>query len=401
VFPAKFYKNNSSYTTDSYFHHQLTYLRQHFDKMDLIVLVKKGCSQRGTETLDIKDIRILELPFAKNGWELYLRKAPLILWRLTELFRGHACEWDAILIYVSNVVSYAGLVLSFLLHIPNILLIGGQTDIALLSKYKDRRTIKAYLGCTLALWHRWMLSAITKRTPCVVTGKELYQLYKDQGCQIHKIFTTTASIHDIQPELLRQRMKKSTSIFNGLTVCRVVSIKGLEYAIEGVKRVRDQGIDCRLTIVGPQTDHEYLASLHRRIFSLGLKDAIKLIGAVPHGPQLMKYYELADIFILPSVSEGAPKVLPEAMSKALPVVASKVGGIPELVRDGVEGILVSPKDVGGLSAAILKIIRNTAMRSAMSKASLTRAHEFTAEVQMEKLARIITDVASKKDRRGR
>ena len=106
----------------------------------------------------------------------------------------------------------------------------------------------------------------------------------------------------------------------------------------------------------------------------------------------MQHYADADIFVLPSISEGSPKVIPEAMAKGLPIIATRVGGLPELIENGVNGILIEPHDAVSLSDAIEYLATNPIMRQSMGEASLDKAEEFTLEVQMERFADFIKDV---------
>jgi len=91
----------------------------------------------------------------------------------------------------------------------------------------------------------------------------------------------------------------------------------------------------------------------------------------------MQMYADCDLVVLPSRNEGWGLSLMEAMACAKPVVATKVGGIPELVRDGVEGVLVESGDVKGLSDAIVRLLRDPGERARMGAAGQQRVAQFS------------------------
>lgn len=122
--------------------------------------------------------------------------------------------------------------------------------------------------------------------------------------------------------------------------------------------------NCTLTIVGDGEDiRDLKASLQKTIES-GL---VEMPGHVSYGPSLMKHYIDADIFVFPSLGEGFPRVLYEAMANYLPIVSSDVGGISKEVPHEVRGILVSPQDPNGLVAALMRLISNDELRQSIIK----------------------------------
>jgi glycosyltransferase involved in cell wall biosynthesis len=130
--------------------------------------------------------------------------------------------------------------------------------------------------------------------------------------------------------------------------------KGLDELIASIAAVRRNGHDVRLDVVG----HEYRAGERVRLEALGatsgVGDAVDFHEPV-RPDVLRRYYESADIISLPSWREGFPMALLEGMAFGLPPVATAVGGIPELIEDGVSGILVERGDVAGLTAAITRL----------------------------------------------
>ena len=137
--------------------------------------------------------------------------------------------------------------------------------------------------------------------------------------------------------------------FTILGVGNLVPIKGFSVLIQAFANIYQQlGRQARLVLVGKGSLHDVLV---KQAADLGISSAIELVGAVNH-ETLVAFYQKADVFCLPSFSEGFPCVVIEAMACGKPVVASNVGGVGEVVDDQ-SGILVTPGDVEALSNAIL------------------------------------------------
>ena len=104
------------------------------------------------------------------------------------------------------------------------------------------------------------------------------------------------------------------------------------------------------------------------IKSLKIENNVRVEGVISR-KQLKFYYAAADIFVLPSYTEGLPTVLPEALYMGLPVVASNVGGIPEIINNGENGFLIDPGNSELLSEKLHMLISNEALRKQFSKNS--------------------------------
>ncbi len=125
--------------------------------------------------------------------------------------------------------------------------------------------------------------------------------------------------------------------------------KAHEVLIAAVARLRPAWPDVKLRIVG---DGPREAELRELVARLGLRDCVELLGHRDNVPALLRD---ADLFVLPSRTEASPNAVLEAMAAGLPVVASKVGGIPEAVTDGATGLLVPPDDVEALAGAVFHL----------------------------------------------
>jgi glycosyltransferase involved in cell wall biosynthesis len=149
------------------------------------------------------------------------------------------------------------------------------------------------------------------------------------------------------------------------------SSKGLRYLIEAIPALSD--IDLRLNIVGGYNKNSHEHRRQEKIINRHrLNDIVKFHGYVDRRA-LMDFYKSSSIFVLPSLVEGYGMALAEAISFGLPVVASNVAAIPEMIENNINGILVAPKDPRGLADAIRKLARDKNARNRMSQNNLEKA----------------------------
>ncbi len=146
------------------------------------------------------------------------------------------------------------------------------------------------------------------------------------------------------------------------TIGEFTKNKGHLFLIEAIKKL--SAVGCRLSAVLIGFDGGEKRNLESQIKNGGLSDKVFLIEGLPDAA---KYLKAFDVFVLPSLKEGLPYVLLEAGLAGLPIVASNVGGIPEIVENGKTGILTSPAD--GLADAIKELIENPEMRNKLSVAA--------------------------------
>jgi len=131
----------------------------------------------------------------------------------------------------------------------------------------------------------------------------------------------------------------------------------------------------QLRIVG---DGEMREELSKRINFLNLGSYVKILGYVPYH-SVKDQLSNASIFVLPSRSEGLPNVLLQAMAAGLPIVATRVGGIPSLIRDGENGLLVTADDPEELAEAIKKLLMNRDLAERLGRNARKTAEEYRVE----------------------
>ena len=155
--------------------------------------------------------------------------------------------------------------------------------------------------------------------------------------------------------------------------------KGIHTLLDAYEKLRATR-PLKLTLVGgtdKATNAEAMA--HDRIRNSPYRDDITLTGLIEFGEPLFELYRNHDVFVLPSLSEGTPRTLVEARAFGCPVVATRVGGIPSSVEDGVNGLLVEPNDSAGLAAAIERVLTDEPLRQRLVAAGLAGSNEQTLE----------------------
>lgn len=143
-----------------------------------------------------------------------------------------------------------------------------------------------------------------------------------------------------------------------LTIGRLVPDKGQTLLLRAVAALRDDGVPVSLTVIGDGPDRGMLERVARR---LGLQECVEFAGSLGQ-LQVAERFENADVFCLPSFAEGLPVVLMEAMSHGLPVIATRIAGVAELVEDGQSGALVSAGRIDQLVAALARLAAEPALR---------------------------------------
>jgi colanic acid/amylovoran biosynthesis glycosyltransferase len=163
-------------------------------------------------------------------------------------------------------------------------------------------------------------------------------------------------------------LRENPAVFNVITVGRLVPVKGYSLLLEAMAILVAQGRHTRLTFVGDGPDR---SRLEKRAEQLEITDHVVFAGWKGQN-ELLEFYRGSDLCVLSSFAEGVPVVLMEAMALGVPCVAPRITGIPELVRHGIEGILVTPANVEELAAAIAEMIDKPDVRRSMAGASRER-----------------------------
>jgi colanic acid/amylovoran biosynthesis glycosyltransferase len=172
-----------------------------------------------------------------------------------------------------------------------------------------------------------------------------------------------------------------------VSVGTLIWLKGYEYGLQALALLVQRGIGARLDIAGPEPhgDHGFPSDLERiehTIVDLGLEDRVRLHGRIASS-EVRGLLREADVLLHSSLSEGIPTVALEAMACGVPVVTTDCGGVREVVRDGVDGLVVPPRDAAALAAALRQVAENPELRRRMGASGRERVREvFALDAQL-------------------
>lgn len=170
---------------------------------------------------------------------------------------------------------------------------------------------------------------------------------------------------------------------------RIVKEKGHETAIRAISSVKETFPNVKLVIVG-NGDSQYVNYLKNLVINLQVDKNVKFLG---FQKQISKILENCDVCLVPSKAEPFGRVVIEAMALGVPVIAANSGGIPEIIDDGIDGILVPPNDIGKWAMAIKSILTNQELREIIIANGLKKIQEeFSITKYVQNIEKVISDV---------
>lgn len=159
-------------------------------------------------------------------------------------------------------------------------------------------------------------------------------------------------------------------------LCRLIPIKGIEHFLEAAVILSRRFSDARFIVAGEGAHRQ---TLERYAIELGLGGRVIFTGLRQDIPEFLSEVHIS---VLPSLSEALSNTVLESMAAGLPVVATRVGGNPELVEDGVTGLLVPPREPESLAAALTRLVENPTLAQAMGQAARQRAQEHFSQERL-------------------
>jgi glycosyltransferase involved in cell wall biosynthesis len=172
-------------------------------------------------------------------------------------------------------------------------------------------------------------------------------------------------------------------------VARQVAVKNLGLLLDACSLLARRGTKFRCVLVG---DGPCRGELEEKRARLGLEEIVQMPGAAEQA-DVLKWWQRASIGALTSDNEGMPVSLMEAAACGVPVAATAVGGVPELIADGATGLLIPPHDAGALAAALERLIGEPELRARLGMAARRRAEEkFSVRVQVDRLLALWSEI---------
>ncbi len=189
----------------------------------------------------------------------------------------------------------------------------------------------------------------------------------------------------------RWRMRKDLNVDSETcligTLGRLTPVKGIPYLLQAAKILVRGGANVKVLIVGEGSIRQ---DLLMQTQDLGISDNVVFLG---HREDTDILLQAMDIFVLPSLSEGIPMALLEAMAACRPIVASRVGGIPEIIEEGVDGYLVEPMDVDNLAERCRRLIESPDVARYMGEQGRKRVErDFSATVMADRVISVYKEL---------
>lgn len=238
--------------------------------------------------------------------------------------------------------------------------------------------VKSFIG-------DWMARTVIQHADLALfQGRELYEKYAPQT----KDITKRDMVHStLSSEMFYQRASVSFhSPLRLITVSRLVPLKGLDILLKAMQLLAEQKLEVEWWCVG---DGPARQSIEQVAAELGQTERVKFLGNIPNGLELYQLYQTADIFVLPSLTEGISQSLLEALAHSLPAIASNVGGIPGVLTNNVHGLLVPPGDPVALAAAIRKLAEQPTLVAQLQQSGFDRAQNFRADILRQAFRELI------------
>ncbi len=334
---------------------QLSLLMEHFDRerFDLTIVVFNPSPYLVLDAeLRSNGVRVIQMPAGNRG----VLGRSRFLYRLFRELRPHLVQsWTL------HDNPYAGLV-GRLAGVP-------QCWGAL------RGSLRLRGFRSLAPMLRWL--ALHSTSKIVVTAVALQEELSGSGVPAAKVLLLPNCTRLTEPDALPDLHALGLGA-GGMLVGSVGNLRRVKnhmLFIEAMARVRARMPEVQALIAGQPipAEADLPALLEEKIRALGLEGGVVLAGFQENVPGLMRRM---DVFCLTSDSEGAPNVLLEAMAARLPVVATRVGGVPEIVQDGETGILVPPGDTQALAVALLARLSDPGRRAQFGKRGRRQVETF-------------------------
>jgi glycosyltransferase involved in cell wall biosynthesis len=171
-----------------------------------------------------------------------------------------------------------------------------------------------------------------------------------------------------------------------LSVMGLLPLKRPSAVLDAVLDLQSRGVSVEWWCVG---DGPERSKLENAVQQKGLSGVVRFLGYRSLGPSLLSLYREADIFVHSSMTEGVPHCLLEAMANSLPVVTTSAGGIPGIVTNGVDAIVVPPGNVRALADGVDRLLKDPSMAKRMGEAAYHRAHDFDSGALAERRRQLI------------
>lgn len=316
----------------------------------IVIIAPTTDSDRFDLTYEIKsrNARLLELPYFSTALES-IKKRKEIVKRLESSISEYDILWTKYPAQYGDALCRAALKAGKKVFVQ---IVGDPLDaVRNTNKYGG---FLRYAAIGYARYKEKKMMEILRSVPVFANGGVLYEKFSRNGSakNLHLVVSSTLVEEDYHQRQDTCLGPKIRILYIGYLQQR----KGLVYLIKAMEEIRKRHRNAELALIG---DGEEKRNLERLAGELSLSGSISFPGWISMGAALNRAYREADIFVFPTVAgEGTPRAILGAMANSLPVIATKTAGIPDVVKDGENGILVEPKSPGAIADAVATMIED-------------------------------------------
>ncbi len=364
LYHGPLYRGEGGYETYGPYARYVDEFARHFEEVVVFAPVATGDSDYRGCPIEAPNVRVIELPDFRTHIQ-----ATRHLYSIYRTFRGAIKNLDVI--NCRNTAPYGYLLyylgrphgVGFFYHFTSdpweILRVG--------PKYQGLfgRLARSAYRLDFAIQTRVM-----QRVHSFVNGRLSYDRLRTITDRIEPIISSTVTGSDLFERTDNTLHRPVRLLYVGY----LKHMKGLTYLVDALKIIHDRGEDVELHLVGSGQEEN---TLRRLIDHHKLGRRVRFHGYVPMGPLLSRHYDEADVFVFPSLSEGSPRVVLEALARSVPVVSSDVGSVPELITNGESGLIVPPRDARALAAAVTRFIHDGGLRARCGRGGYAAAEQHT------------------------
>ena len=206
---------------------------------------------------------------------------------------------------------------------------------------------------------------------------------------IHSGLDTTKFKSRRDPDQLKEQLGLSPERLTYTMVARLHPVKGHRYFLTAARRLVDAGIPAQFLLIGEGISRP---EIEAQVKELGLESLVYMPG---YYSEVEDIYRLSDVLCVPSLMEGLGLVILEGMYFGVPIIASRVGGIPELIEDGKNGLLIPPADAEALYEAMYKMACHPELMQELAQEGRRRVQQFTVETMARQVEECYAQLLTK------
>jgi glycosyltransferase involved in cell wall biosynthesis len=376
------HEHAGTYSTDEAFSLFVQELAtRYFDRIEFCSRVK-AAGAAAPYRLDPQLYDVLRLPWYRDVVELCVR-SPRLMPEIGRALASVMDRWEMMIIGGIHPIAPLALRMARRRGIPSLLWIRGSYY-GVLSHRIGGNLVRRGVGLAAAAV---VLRAIPSGTAIVSSGRADYRFLSRMG-PTHLVYTSKFERGDFAPAPRPPKAPEQAPRI--LYVGRIAPEKGLEVLLEAFEQLAGSwnGPMPSLSLAGFDFHgSRYAEEFGQRLATSPFASRISMLGLVPYGQKLFDLYDAHDVLVLSSHTEGFPQVLLEGMARGLPIVSTAVGGIPAVIQDGVNGLLVPARNPPALAGALTRVLVEPDLAARLSAEGSRSALGFTRSAQIEALVR--------------